>query len=156
MRVIDIPADAAVRGRVATWVVNEWRHLFPDDDVQWYLDVWSHADTTGALAPHGVVAVEEGEVIGTASMVLDDELPGARETGPWIAAVYVLPEHRGRGIGRALVSELMSRANGPLWLYTENESDWYESMGWISVRNAVLSGRRVTVMTFDAAPPATR
>lgn len=149
MIVIDIPTDVAVRAKVAAWVIDEWRHLFPDDDIEWYLEVWSRADETGSEPPHCVVTMLDGEVIGTASMVIDDELPGAREPGPWIAAVYVVPGYRGRGAGRAMLAELMARRSGPLWLYTESESEWYRSMGWREVRREVLNGHGVTVMTLD-------
>lgn len=147
LTVVDIPVDTAVRRRVASWVVEEWPHLFPDDTEEWYLDVWSHADESGGRAPHCVVALWDGEPVGTASIVLDDELPGATEPGPWLAAVYVLPSHRGRGAGRAMVQELMRRADGPLWLYTEHEAEWYVTLGWTRVRDAELNGHAVTVMT---------
>lgn len=149
MRVVDMPADVQARTTVARWLVEEWRHLFPDDDIGWYLGVWMRADATGSNPPHAVVALLNGEVVGTASMVHDDELPGAIEPGPWIAAVYVVPEHRGIGAGRAMMHELMSRRTGPLWLYTENETAWYESMGWRAVRRTVVNGHPVTVMTLD-------
>lgn len=151
LTVVDIPVDAALRRRVAGWLVAEWPHLFPDDTEDWYLDVWSRADATGDGVPHCVVAVRDGEVVGTASMVEDDELPRADEPGPWIAAVYVHPAHRGQGAGRAMVRELMLRATGPLWLYTESESDWYVSMGWAEVRGAEVNGHPVTVMTWSPA-----
>lgn len=146
MRVIDIPADPATRRTVAQWCVDEWPHLFPDDTVQWYLDMYDAADRSGAGVPHALVAVRGGEVVGTASLVPDDELPDAHEPGPWVAAVFVVPGHRGVGVGRALVSALMDRADGDVWLYTENEEAWYESMGWTRTRESAVNGHRVTVM----------
>lgn len=150
MRVIDIPADPQVRLLVAGWCVDEWPHLFPDDTAQWYLDMYAQADEAGTLPPHALVAVDGNEVIGTASLVVDDELPGATEPGPWLAAVYVLPAHRGRGVGRALVAAVMERAPADIWLYTEGEMDWYGSMGWSTVRESELNGHRVTVMHWRA------
>lgn len=146
--VVDMPTDGALRRMVARWLLDEWPHLFPDDTEQWYLDVWAQADLAGDGAPHAVVAVLDDEVIGTASMVPDDELPGAPEPGPWLAAVWVHPGHRGGGAGRAMVRELMRRAAGPLWLYTESEAGWYASMGWTRVREDSLNGHAVTVMTW--------
>jgi GNAT superfamily N-acetyltransferase len=151
--VVDMPPDAGLRRRVAAWVLAEWPHLFPDDTEDWYVNVWSEADRSGTNPPHCVVALVDGEPVGTASVVLDDELPGATEPGPWLAAVYVLPDYRGRGAGRAMVRELMSRMRGPLWLYTEHESDWYRDMGWRHVREAVLNGHAVTVMAWSRNSP---
>jgi len=68
------------------------------------------------------------------------------EPGPWLAAVYVVPAHRGHGIGRALVREVLERAEADMWLYTENEVTWYESMGWSRVRESAVNGHSVTVM----------
>lgn len=146
MRVTDIPADPGTRRTVAQWCVDEWSHLFPDDTVQWYLDMYDAADRAGAGAPHALVADEDGEVIGTASLVPDDELPGAHEPGPWVAAVFVVPGHRGRGVGRALMDAVVGRAGGDVWLYTEDRTGWYESLGWTRTRGSTVNGHRVTVM----------
>ena len=146
MRVIDIPSDAPVRLLVARWCLDEWAHLFPDDTEQWYLDMYADADSTGDRPPHALVAIDGDEVVGTASLVPDDDLPGATEPGPWLAAVYVLPTHRGRGTGRMLVNAVMNRVASDMWLYTEDEMTWYESVGWSRGRDSELNGRRVTVM----------
>ncbi|MEY3691083.1 MAG: hypothetical protein RJB57_738 [Actinomycetota bacterium] len=147
--VVDMPTDGALRRHVARWLLNGWPHLFPDDTEEWYLQVWAEADRTGPDAPHALVAMVGDEVVGTASMVLDDELPGAHEPGPWLAAVWVEQNHRRRGIGEALVRRIMSLARGPLWLYTEEGVAWYGSMGWTVVRDAELNGHPVTVMTWS-------
>ena len=147
MEIVDLPADPSLRRKVAGWLVAEWPHLFPDDTAEWYLDEWARGDEDATAPPHCVVALEDGDVVGTASVVIDDELPGATEPGPWLAAVYVLPGHRGKGAGRALVKTVSARVEGGLWLYTESEADWYRSMGWETVREADLNGHRVTVMT---------
>ena len=148
MEIVDLPADPRVRRQVAGWLIAEWPHLFPDDTEEWYLDEWARGDANGtAVPPHCVVAVDGGEIVGTASVLIDDDLPGATEPGPWLAAVYVLPSHRGKGAGRALVESVSARVKGGLWLYTEHEEEWYESMGWTRVRESEMNGHRVTVMT---------
>eukprot|EP01044_Picomonas_judraskeda_P005738 COSAG03_NODE_551_length_6981_cov_20.070038_2_plen_233_part_00 len=148
MEIVNLPADPRVRRQVAGWLIAEWPHLFPDDTEEWYLDEWARGDANGTSAPpHCVVAVDgRGQIVGTASVVIDDDLPGATEPGPWLAAVYVLPSHRGKGAGRALVESVSARVEGGLWLYTEHEEQWYESMGWERVRESEINGHRVTVM----------
>lgn len=148
MEIVDIPADPEVRRRVAGWCLDEWMHLYPDDTAQWYLDMYADADAAPGGTPRALVAMDGDDVVGTASLIADDELPGATEPGPWLAAVYVLPSHRGRGVGRALVTAVTVRAGGSLWLYTENEMAWYESMGWTRVRESAVNGHRVTVMAL--------
>jgi N-acetylglutamate synthase-like GNAT family acetyltransferase len=93
------------------------------------------------------------EVVGTASLIADDELPDATELGPWLAAVFVEEERRGTGVGTALVQEMMTRARAlqieRLYLYTENAAAWYQLMGWRTLRTARLSDHDVTVMCCD-------
>ena len=151
LQVVDLPADEGIRRMVAGWLLREWSHMFPDDTVQWYLDVWADADASGDRPPHAVVAMDGDEIVGTASVVADDELPGAPEPGPWLALTYVLPAHRRKGAGRAMVLELMRRCPAGLWLYTESEARWYGSMGWKRVRDSSVNGVPVTVMTWSAA-----
>jgi GNAT superfamily N-acetyltransferase len=95
--------------------------------------------------------MDDGEFVGTASLIADDELPDALEPGPWVAAVYVTESHRGRGVGRALVSALQQRGSDlgvtEMYLYTEKGATWYQSMGWHERRVASLSGHDVTVMS---------
>lgn len=141
-----MPDDANLRLMVARWCLEEWAHLFPEDTEQWYLDMYADADSSGGNPPRALVAMDGDTVVGTASLVVDDDLPGAREPGPWLAAVYVAPSHRGRGVGRALVTTILDRAESDVWLYTENEVSWYESMGWTRVRDAEVNGHPVTVM----------
>lgn len=154
VEIVDLPPDGAVRMRVAGWVAQEWQHLFPGDTPEWYLEEWSRAGGDASEPPFCVVAMMDAEPVGTASVFADDELEGATEPGPWLAAVYVLPACRGAGIGRALVAAAVARAARPMWLYTESEEAWYSRMGWETVRRAEMNSRPVTVM-HHAGPPGT-
>lgn len=147
--VVDMPDDMGLRRHVARLCVEHWRGDFPHDTDEWYLDLYEAA-ATGEGVPVVLVAVENGEFIGTASLISDDELPDAKEPGPWLAAVYVVESHRSRGVGRRLVREITARAVDlgcvSVFLYTESGRAWYESMGWQTLRVATLAGHEVTVM----------
>lgn len=151
VRIIDMPDDPALQQLVASTSVQLWRRDFPLDTEEWYFDLYSESQSQGTL-PVVLVALDGDEFVGTASLIADDELPGAPEPGPWVAAVYVADSHRRRGIGTTFLNELRSRAvqagHSRLFLYTEDKMAWYESMGWQTVRTATLSGHDVTVMRW--------
>ena len=151
IRVVDIPDDPQTRLTVARWSVAEWSHTFPDDTVDTYLDLFEAADAHPGELPVVLVAIEDGRVVGTASLVDDDELPLAAEPGPWVAAVFVDPLQRGRGVGSALVRAALERARelgfARVFLYTQTGADWYGRMGWERVRNAALGDANVTVLS---------
>lgn len=150
--IIDMPDDRDVQQLVANTCVQYWKRDFPLDTDQWYLDVYAESLATSGL-PIVLIACDEENFVGTASLIADDELPDASEPGPWVAAVFVTESHRGQGIGRALVAELQKRARAlgltEIFLYTENGAAWYESMGWQRIRTTELSGHDVTVMSVD-------
>ena len=152
LRIIDIPDDAGVQSFVAKTCVSYWRRDFPHDTEEWYLALYAESLQSQTL-PIVLVACMGDEVVGTASLIADDELPGATEPGPWLAAVFVEAEHRRIGVGKALVREMMTRACAlqieRLYLYTENAVAWYQSMGWHTVRVARLSDHEVTVMCCE-------
>jgi len=152
LRISDMPNDAGVQSFVAKTCVSYWRRDFPHDTNEWYLALYADSLRSQTL-PIVLVAHMGDQVVGTASLIADDELPDATEPGPWLAAVFVEEERRGTGIGTALVREMMTRARAlqieRLYLYTENAVAWYQSMGWRTVRIARLSDHDVTVMGCD-------
>lgn len=158
IRVEDIPRDHALRLTVAHWSLAQWARDFPDDTIEWYLDLYEQAERSSAL-PAVFVAHLDGKLAGTASLVADDELPGATEPGPWVAAVFVTPPARRKGVGEALVRAAVNRAAelgiGEVYLYTETGVDWYEDLGWESVRVAELAGHPVNVMVHRTAVTTT-
>ena len=152
LRIIDMPDDAGVQSFVAKTCVSYWRRDFPHDTDEWYLTLYAESLRSQTL-PIVLIAHMGDEVVGTASLIADDELPDATELGPWLAAVFVEEERRGTGVGTALVQEMMTRARAlqieRLYLYTENAAAWYQLMGWRTLRTARLSDHDVTVMCCD-------
>jgi len=152
LRIIDMPDDAGVQSFVAKTCVSFWRRDFPHDTDEWYLTLYAESLRSQTL-PIVLIAHMGDEVVGTASLIADDELPDATELGPWLAAVFVEEERRGTGVGTALVQEMMTRARAlqieRLYLYTDNAAAWYQLMGWRTLRTARLSDHDVTVMCCD-------
>jgi len=153
--VLDMPNNEALRATAAQWSFGEWGKLYPDDSVQWYLDLYAASDHDDHALPVCLGALNsDGAIIGTASLIENDELPNAPEPGPWVAAVYVDAANRGTGVGGELVSEILRRARNlgfdDVYLYTESVSKWYESMGWKTIRTDDSLGVQVTVMVHHA------
>jgi N-acetylglutamate synthase-like GNAT family acetyltransferase len=153
--VTDMPRHEALRTTAAHWSFSEWGKLYPDDSVQWYLDLYAASDQDERSLPVCLAAMnEDGSIVGTASLIANDELPNAPEPGPWVAAVYVDSAYRGAGVGTELVLETVRRARNlgfdDVYLYTESVSKWYESMGWKTIRTDDSLGVQVTVMVHHA------
>jgi GNAT superfamily N-acetyltransferase len=153
--VLDMPNNEALRTTAAQWSFSQWGELYPDDSVQWYLDLYAASDHDDHALPVCLGALNsDGVIIGTASLIENDELPHAPEPGPWVAAVYVDAANRGTGVGGELVSEILRRARNlgfdDVYLYTESVPKWYESMGWKTIRTDHSLGVEVTVMVHHS------
>ena len=115
---------------LARAIVAEFGHAFP---------AWDEAGAMFELAnadglPSGVAALLDGEVVGCATLLADDEVAGLEHVTPWLGNVYVAPEARGHGIGGALVdaieAEAARRGAPALHLITDTAVSWYLRRGW--------------------------
>lgn len=95
---------------------------------------WRGVIEEPAPGSHTLVAEEAGEVVAFAHVGAEraDETPGG------LCAIYVQPEARGRGIGRALRAEVLKRLRSEgfreavLWVLEDNPRTrrFYELAGW--------------------------
>lgn len=149
IEVVEIPANRVIRSLAAAWSIRAWRASFPTDTVQWYLNLYKSGDYSKKL-PITVAALSGEQLVGVGSLVADDELPNALESGPWLAAIYVTPRFRRKGAGKKIVQELLDHAfllgYFEVFAYTESKRAWYEKMGWQFVRNADLGSHQVAVI----------
>lgn len=119
-------------------------------------DAWPLLDLIAVLTFNGVVrlkAVENDEMIG---FIAGDSRP--REGVAWIATIGVLPEHRGRGIGRALLESCEKRLTLPRIRLSVRPSNheavrMYQNAGYRSVdqwRNYYDDGEDALIMEKQA------
>mgnify|MGYP000291737774 FL=1 len=140
--------QAAEMSRVA------WKHDFPEDTLQTYLDMFTATGTYANRFVEVFAAINQAEeLLGLATLVDDDELPGAIEPGPWLAAVFVVPEARKLGVGSALVDHVVSRSRelgyAEIFLYTEYQDQWYQKKGWSYLRDTLLNDIKHVVMQIS-------
>lgn len=94
------------------------------------------ADAFGGRAAPGrvlasLVALEGATPLGCVHLIDNDD-PSLPELYPWMAALVVVPERRGRGVGSLLVRALMREAEAmgfeQLWFGTDGPG-FYERLG---------------------------
>lgn len=116
------------------------------------------AGTTAAPLPHTLVAVTDGGALAATGSVKLNELPGHPDKVHWIGEVFVLPAHRGQGLGshmtRALTDHALAHGVADLYLYTPYQQSLYARLGWVEVDQDVVHQETVSVMKL--APGARR
>jgi GNAT superfamily N-acetyltransferase len=82
----------------------------------------------------GLVAKADDEPIGTCLLV-EREIEPKHDVSPWLAGLFVVPEHRRRGAGAVLVHAIEDQARqrgfSRLHLYTRDAAGFYARLGWL-------------------------
>lgn len=101
------------------------------------------------LLPSVLVLLKDDTPIGMVALC-DDDLEGRPELNPWLAGMFVVPEHRERGYARKLIGALedFARENGieHLSLYTETAVDLYLKCGWRPLDTFPRDAKTFTLM----------
>lgn len=105
--------------------------------------------------PFALIAHDGVEFLGTSSVIASD-LAERPQFSPWVAAVWVEPQARRRGIGAALVDHAMqgciALGIGRVYLCARPErSGFYEALGWTPIERNVGS-HHLSVLIRDARP----
>lgn len=115
--------------RVAEWL---WQAFGGETLPQaFFASIVEHSQTPEAL-PITFIAVEGERLLGTVGLWRCD-LISRQDLYPWLAALYVAPEARGRGLAGKLQQHVIGYARtqgySELFLYSACR-DFYERFGW--------------------------
>lgn len=119
---------------MAEWIYNEWWMHRPGASAGTVADLLRGHRVLDEV-PLTLVASLGSRPVGTATLLPHDvgTEPWA-ELSPWLAAVYVAPEHRHRGIGASLVDTAAAKAMAlgieTLYLITTGREGFYARLGW--------------------------
>ena len=138
---------------VAGWLHAEWGHL-PGASLE-NRTLQIEAQAQHRAIPCAFVAFDDSRPIGSASLVASD-MRSHPDWTPWLAAVYVAPPVRGRGVGSALSLRVAQEAHAlgyeKLFLFTPSQQRLYARLGWRELATEFYNTRQVTVMVCDLPP----
>ncbi len=129
---------------VSSWLLAEWPAWYgsggPGDLRR---DVAAFAASPSAL-PLGLVVLSEQQPVGFGALK-QQSIPSHASLSPWAAAGFVLPAHRGRGIGAALLQALASQAASmgypAVYCGTSTATRLLERSGWQLQEAIVHAGK---------------
>ena len=148
MRVVPLVERPDLAEQVSVWGFDEWGHLDPGQTLD-----QRRARIQGKMnvdrVPIAFVALgDDGDIVGTASLIFDDLEGDPRN--PWLASVYVPPEHRRKGVASVLVGAVEDAARrigyDRLYLFTTSAASLYAVLGWRALELCDYRGEHVQVM----------
>lgn len=137
---------------VAQMIYNEFWVEVTDGMSQADLSAHLHSATDATRIPLSLITLANGELVGTVNLIENDDTKRAH-LRPWLAAMVVRADCRGRGIGTALVEGLldqMSKMNlTQVYLGTDGPG-FYQRLGAV-VHEQVHAN--FAILRFDIKPP---
>lgn len=150
MKIDYLPDHPEFLRTLAAWQHGEWGYLRPGDSVEARM-VRLRGSSERDRIPLTMVAHENGELLGSASLIPHD-METRMELTPWLAGVFVGPEHRRLGVGAQLVRRIMAEAGElrvpTLYLYTVHSEAFYANLGWDLQEHTLYSEQPVAIMTY--------
>jgi len=133
---------------VARWHHDQWSYMNPGRTLADRIDEYRSKHGRGRI-PTTVVGLLDDQPVGSASLI-EHDMDTHMELTPWLASVFVHPEHRGRGFGSALVRRIEREAErlgiDVLYLFTPDRESLYARLQWRVMSREEYRGERVVVM----------
>jgi GNAT superfamily N-acetyltransferase len=150
MKIEYLADDIALIPIIAHWHHEEWGHFNPGDSVERRItNLQTHLGKK--QIPTTFVSLSRGILLGSASLVAHD-MDTRMDLSPWLANVYVTPEHRGQGIGTALIQRVIDEAVElsieTMYLFTPNREGFFAGLGWSVVERTEYREQKVVIMAL--------
>ena len=153
MRSEDLVDHAVLLETLAGGHHGEWSHLNPGDTVEKRV-IRMREHLGRQQIPTTFIALDGETLLGSACLLADD-MHQYRDLTPWLASVFVAPEHRSRGAGSAVVQRVVEEARAlgikMLYLYTPDRESFYARMGWTVRERTDYMGVDVVIMQLSLA-----
>ena len=139
---------------IASWHQQQWQHISPELTTNLRIKKYSSYASKPGI-PCSILALIEGKPAGSASLV-ESDMSTHPHLHPWLASVYVDNTFRRQGIASQLIDKIIeiSRNIGveTLYLFTPDQSDFYQKRGWKILENYTYNGEQVDIMSFTINP----
>ena len=133
---------------VSGWVYQEWGEHMPGLTLENLTEIFSGHLNRDRI-PLTLIARVDGQPAATASIYIHD-LDIRPDLSPWLAAVYVAPSYRKRGIGSELVKAVEGAAQklqiSRLYLFTPDQEHFYTHLGWSVLERVEYWNQTVVIM----------
>lgn len=143
---------------IARWHWEEWHQQDPVGSLPQWIERMQHRTNRDRI-PIAFVAFDGEEPVGS-TLLVERDMETHRELTPWLAGVYVVPTHRGQGVGAVLVRHTVRQAAAlgmdRLYLHTETARGFYEKLGWRAILQEIYLDTPTTVMEIEPARGAVR
>jgi len=140
---------------VARWNFTEWGYLYDRSSFEGFL-CGTRSNMNRQEIPCTLIALDSCGLLGSVSL-LKEENEERRDLSPWLSSMYVEPESRGLGVGKALNHAVVSLAFGFGFSHVFLEAlaqhvTFYGYLGWVEIDQCKYRDQSVTIMQIESKP----
>ena len=106
MQIINVREHPEYKDQAIMYFQSKWAN---ENSMNVYEDCITHSITTESPLPIWYVMEESGEIIGCAGLITNDFI-SRMDLYPWICAIYIAEQYRGRSLGKELLMRAMADA----------------------------------------------
>jgi len=148
MKIVPLVERPDLAAQVTAWGFAEWGYHNPGQTLESRAVEIKEAMNVDRVPIAFVALGDDDGIVGTASLIFDDLEGDPRN--PWLASVYVPPEHRQKGIASALVRTVEDAARRlgytRLYLFTSTAPKLYAGLGWRPLEQRDYRGDHIQIM----------
>jgi GNAT superfamily N-acetyltransferase len=153
LRVEPLARQRGLTSLVARWFIEEWPAWYgPGGPGNVAEDLEAFA-ASEQLLPIGFIVFQGELPVGTGALKATS-IPSHTHLSPWVAAGFVLPEHRGKGVGSFMLQELVAKAHQlgyeRVYCGTSTSESLLVRAGWSAVAVTQLEGKDLTIFASAA------
>ena len=134
--------------QVSAWVWEEWSKQ-SGTKLEDIIYRTKHSICKGKV-PQVLIAKYKDELVGTVS-IWHNDLTSRQDLTPWLAALYIKKEYRGKGIGTLLQDKVIEIVKElgykSLYLITDHDN-YYERSGWVFLTMAPDKNSKIKVYEY--------
>ncbi len=132
----------------------EWADTLPEITHSAWDNFYQECAMNGdSSLPTTIVATFHGEVVGSVSLEVIDDIDKFPHYTPWISGLVVARDYRNKGIA----SQLMQNASrfavemgySKVFLWTYEQETMYQRLGWSVIHRIPFKGRGAVIMVLD-------
>jgi len=138
---------------VSAWLLSEWPEWYgPGGQGDLLHDINSFAASSNQL-PIGYVVFADQLAVGFGSLKMES-IASHKNLSPWAASGFVMPAHRGKGLGAYLLEEIAKHAKhlgySRVYCGTSTATSLLRRAGWTEVEQVQHAGRPLTIFSSGA------
>jgi len=130
VRIVGVHEDKSLLDRAIQYFSEKW-----GTDRRIYADSISNSFGAYSSLPRWYLMLQEDEIVGCCGLINNDFI-SRQDLSPWLCALYVEEQHRGRKLGKVLLEHVRREAGNlgfkRIYLSTDHEG-YYEQYGWTHI-----------------------